>query len=301
MSKEPATPDLEFLMPSWVLSLRAERKSPATIKSYSDGVNAFLTWCRDAEVPAVLDKATVNAFTAHLLDSGREPATVRTRQLALRRFSAWMDEEGEVPDDGLLGLKAPKLDTKVIEPLTESELKALLKACDGTDFCSRRDEALIRFMVETGTRAGECAALLTDDLNLLEGTAIVRRGKGGKGRVVPFGAQTARALDRYRRLRAQHALAGTPAFWLGDRNRAFGYDALHKALTGRGAVAGLKGFHPHKLRHTAAHRWLAAGGSEGGLMAVAGWTRPDMIQRYTKARASERAAAEARKLNLGEI
>jgi hypothetical protein len=35
----------------------------------------------------------------------------------------------------------------------------------------------------------------------------------------------------------------------------------------------------------ATDRWLTAGGSEGGLMAVAGWTRPDMLLRYTKARA----------------
>ncbi len=43
------------------------------------------------------------------------------------------------------------------------------------------------------------------------------------------------------------------------------------------------------------------GGSEGGLMAVAGWTRPDMLLRYTKAQASARAADEARTLNLGEL
>ena len=36
-------------------------------------------------------------------------------------------------------------------------------------------------------------------------------------------------------------------------------------------------------------------------MAVAGWTRPDMLMRYTKAQASARAADEARKLNLGEL
>ena len=156
-------------------------------------------------------------------------------------------------------------------------------------------------MVETGTRAGECIALKTDDVNLLEGIAIVRKGKGGKGRPVPFGSQTARALDRYRRLRSQHVMADLPDFWLGARQRGFSYDALHKALAGRAIAAGIPNFHPHLLRHTAAHRWLAAGGSEGGLMAVAGWTRPDMLQRYTRARASDRAAVEARNLNLGDL
>ncbi len=55
------------------------------------------------------------------------------------------------------------------------------------------------------------------------------------------------------------------------------------------------------MRHTAAHRWLGAGGSETGLMAVAGWARPDMLLRYTRAQASARAAVEARTLNLGEL
>ena len=87
----------------------------------------------------------------------------------------------------------------------------------------------------------------------------------------------------------------------GDRGKRFSYDALHKTLGERANAAGIVGFHPHKLRHTAAHRWLAAGGSEGGLMAVAGWTRPDMLMRYTKAQASARAAEEAKKLNLGEL
>jgi len=63
----------------------------------------------------------------------------------------------------------------------------------------------------------------------------------------------------------------------------------------------VQGFRPHRLRHTAAHRWLAAGGSESGLMAMAGWTRVEMLIRYTRAHAGERAATEARRLDLGSL
>jgi integrase/recombinase XerD len=119
--------------------------------------------------------------------------------------------------------------------------------------------------------------------------------------VVPFGPHSRQAVDRYLRLRRSHPLASTPTLWLGDRGQAFSYDALRRALRGRADAAGIADFHLHRLRHTAAHRWLAAGGSEGGLMAVAGWSRPDMLLRYTAARASERAAAEADDLNLGDI
>ncbi|GEN78702.1 tyrosine-type recombinase/integrase [Actinotalea fermentans] len=301
MPKRPPAVDLAALLPSWALSLRAERKSPATVKSYTDGVRGFLAWCEETGTPPVLDKATVNGFTAALLEAGREPATVRSRQLGVRRFAAWLADEGEIPADPLLGIKAPKLDAKVIEPLTDDQIRALLKACRGDDLRDRRDTALIRFMVETGARAGETVALALADVDLMVGVAIVRRGKGGKGRSVPFGPQTGQAIDRYVRARRNHRLAGTPALWLGDRGKAFTYDALHKSLAERAARAGIVGFHPHLLRHTAAHRWLARGGSEGGLMAVAGWSAPDMLARYTRARASERAAAEARGLNLGDF
>ena len=123
----------------------------------------------------------------------------------------------------------------------------------------------------------------------------------GKGRVVPLAVEVAAAIDRYLRARKNHRLSADPALWLGDRGKGFTYYALHKSLAMRAERAGVAGFHPHALRHTAAHRWLAKGGSEGGLMAVAGWTRPDMLLRYTKAQASARAAEEAQRLNLGEL
>jgi hypothetical protein len=66
-------------------------------------------------------------------------------------------------------------------------------------------------------------------------------------------------------------------------------------------AAGLEHFIPHVLRHTAAQRRLSADGSEGGLMAVAGWKRRDMLDRYTQATAAERAATEARQLSLGDL
>lgn len=307
MRKAPPPPDLTALLPSWLLSLRADRKSVQTLKVYGDGVRFYLRWCDRAEA-APLERGSLRAWVAELMEGANRPATARARQHAVRRFTAWLTEEGELPADPFLGMTAPKLDTAVVEPLTDDHLRALLQACQPPKGAApavalrhRRDEAILRLMLETGARAGEVVGLQVADLDLPAGTAVIRRGKGGRGRVVPFGPHTARALDRYLRLRAHHRLGATPALWVGDRGKGFTYDALHKTLKQRADNAGITGFHPHRMRHTAAHRWLAAGGSEGGLMAVAGWTRPDMLMRYTQAQAASRAAAEARTLNLGEL
>jgi integrase len=120
-----------------------------------------------------------------------EAATARARQLALRRFSAWCADEGEIDYDDLLGLKPPKLDQKVVERLTEEQIRALVKACSGTDFRDRRDEAIVRFMLEAIVRAGEVVAMTTADVDIGRGIALVRRGKGGKGRPVPFARRPA--------------------------------------------------------------------------------------------------------------
>ena len=114
--------DLTELLPSWTRALRAERKSPATVKSYADGVKRYVGWCTANETSPDLSKATVQTFVAALLDQGQTPKTVTARLTAVRRFSAWLTEEGELPSDPLLGVKQPKLDRKVVDALTDDQL-----------------------------------------------------------------------------------------------------------------------------------------------------------------------------------
>jgi site-specific recombinase XerD len=294
-------PDLAVLLPSWELALNAERKSPATVEAYTIGVRMFLRWCADTGTTPELTKATVQGYTTALLKSGAEAATARARHMTLRRFAAWLVDEGELDTNPLLNLTPPQLDKKVTEALTDDQLKRLIKACNGKELIDRRDEAIARVMAETGVRASELLSMAAGDVDLPRGLAIVRRGKGGKGRVVPFGPQTAAAVDRYMRARRAHRLADTGRLWLGAGGQTFGYHGLNMALKRRARTAGIDNFHLHLLRSTAATRWLRAGGSEQGLMSVAGWSTRSMLDRYTGASAAERAATEARGLNLGEL
>lgn len=110
-------------------------------------------------------------------------------QLAVRRYTAWLAEEDEIDADPFLCVKAPKLDVRVVEPLSGEQLRALLKACAGPDFRDRRDEAIVRIMIETGPRAGQMVSMCIQDLDLAGGRAVVVRRKCGKGRVIPFSPQ----------------------------------------------------------------------------------------------------------------
>ena len=257
-------PDLAGLLPSWQLAMRAERKSPRTIGSYSEGVKAFLKWCAASGTPPELTKTTVQAFIGALLDNGAEGGTMRARHMALRRYAAWLADEGELDANPLDGMKLPKADIKVTEALTDDQLRRLIKACAGKGFRERRDEAIVRLLAECGLRAAELIGLQVADVNLQDGLATVRRGKGAKGRVVPFGPQTAAALDRYLRVRGSHRLAETGPLWLGQGGQTFGYHGLDKSLKERAQVAGIEKFHLHLMRNTAATRWLRAGRQRAG-------------------------------------
>lgn len=290
------------LLESWLLELRAERKSPKTVATYAEGVLAFLAWSQRAGVPPTLDVPTVNRFVVDLLDAGQSASTAKSRQLSVRRLSAWAAEEGELERDRLAGLRPPRLDEKPVVPLSVAELQALLGTCASKSFCDRRDEAIIRVLAETTVRAQELLAMTVSGTDVRGGVAVIDRGKGGKGRRVPFSVFAARAVDRYKRLRSHHRLAETDRLWLGDRGHSFAYSGLRMMLHDRGARAGIgRPVHAHLFRHTAATRWLEAGGSQDGLMAIAGWSTPAMLHRYVKATAESRAAAEASRLNLGEL
>ncbi|WP_270889589.1 tyrosine-type recombinase/integrase [Pedococcus sp. 5OH_020] len=166
MPRKPATPPLDALLPSWLLSLRADRKSEPTLKSHADGVRFYLAWCTQNGAEP-LDRSRLRGWVAALLDGGNQLATARSRQLAVRRFTAWLAEEGALPDDPFVGIKAPRLDTAVVEPLSEDPLRALLKACqpprgatpaealrhrrDGVDAVSRWTLGIVWLVAESTT------------------------------------------------------------------------------------------------------------------------------------------------------
>ncbi|HZO68180.1 MAG TPA: phage integrase N-terminal SAM-like domain-containing protein, partial [Kribbellaceae bacterium] len=102
--------DLPALLTSWQVALRAQRKSPRTLRSYTEGVVAYLRWCADHDRPVVMDRRQVVEFTDDMLANGAKPATATARQMGVRRFSAWLAAEGELDTDPLLGVKSPKVD-----------------------------------------------------------------------------------------------------------------------------------------------------------------------------------------------
>lgn len=312
MSEHLTVAELRELMEFWRVTLRGAGRSDATITVYLRGVRQYLDYCEDSGHAHPIDRRTLDSWLAHLRDGGMMGYTARSRLTAVRQFTKWLLREHEIGANPFTDMSQPTVDEKLTEPLGDDEIRALLATCKSPKgatpeivYTDIRDAAIIQIMVETGLRASEVVGLGVDDVHwsAQPPTLSILKTKTRRAREVPISAQAAERVGRYLRARRKRPDASTcEDFWLGARGKGgMSYAGLYDMLTRRAKDAGLVGFHPHQMRHTAAHRWLSRGGSESGLMSVAGWRSPQMLQRYTRAQAAARAAEEAQRLNLGEL
>jgi integrase/recombinase XerC len=287
---------------SFALSLHAANKSDKTIETYTEAAGqlfVFVTTIGRTEPDAII-RADVEAYLSHLRDLGRADSTVQNRYRSLRQLFAWLLDEEEIERDPMAAMKPPAISEKLTRVLSGDEITALLKSCNGRTFEDRRDRAIFLLLIDSAVRRAELVGMKLADVHEdRTGTTITVMGKGRRERTPPLGSNASVALNRYLRARDRRVDSGRLELWLG-RNGPLTASGVRSLVKRRGEAVGIHGLHPHIFRHTMAHAYLVAGGSESNLMVIAGWKSRSMLSRYAASTAVERARAEHKRISPGD-
>lgn len=310
-----SSPDVRTLIPSWRLFLEQDGggKAPGTIRSYTDTITKLAEWLAEAGHPTGVDDIQVEDLRAWLF-ARREATSKGNAAKEYRNLSVFWNwcvrEDERTGPNPMERIGKIKADEKAHPIFTTDELTALVVACAGSDWESKRDLAIIRILIDNGVRVSGLAGLRytpgedkTHDVFLARHRLRVTL-KGGREFWAPIGKKAAAAVDAYIRRRARHPHSDSPWLWLpanGGRTATgdvrLTASGIGQMLERRGVQAGVKNCHPHRFRRTMASTWE---GDSMQLMDIGGWESLEMVRLYSRAGREEQARKAHERLSPGD-
>ncbi len=173
--------------------------SKNTLAAYRRDLSLLAQWLAGQKVPiADLHQVREEDLTAYMAAKRSDKATTANRRLTVfKRFYRHALRHGYISEDPCAKLRAAKQAQRFPKILSEDQVSALLNAPNIEEPLGLRDRTMLELMYASGLRVSEIVALKTVSLGMNEGVVRVVNGKGGKERLVPFGAEAGQWLRRY--------------------------------------------------------------------------------------------------------
>lgn len=292
----------DMLADRWRKAIQAKALSRFTERDYAYTARRWSEWLADHGhdiEPAQVRAHHIDDFIADIVIA-TSAANGAHHYRNLRVFFSWLTKRKEITpgSNPMDETEPPTVPDKIIPVLTDEEHARIFAVCAGRDFLSVRDTAILMLFIDTGLRVSELGHLNRSDIKLGDRRFKVL-GKGNRERWVGFSSNTGLTLARYLKQRDQRDITNSTTLWLNRHGRPLTVDGIKDMLNRRGQQAGISGsLHAHRFRHGFSHRWKLAGGSNEGLMTIAGWSSSKMAEHYGRAARTERALAEQSRLSL---
>jgi integrase/recombinase XerD len=181
--------------------------SKNSLSAYRRDLTLFANWLElDGECTKSIYQVVEADLTAYMASKRDDKASTANRRLTVfKRFYRYALRQHLVEQDPCLKLRAAKQAQRFPKVLSEEQITTLLNTPDTAEALGLRDRTMLELMYASGLRVSEIVSLKTVALGLNEGVVRVVNGKGGKERLVPFGAEAGEWLRRYLQ-EARHVL-----------------------------------------------------------------------------------------------
>ena len=264
-----------------------------SLRTYENDLSALARWCaeRDVITPGAVTKPILERYQRHLFyyrQKNGKPLSLQRQVVMLARvksFFRWLVRHNVVLANPASDLDLPRMPRRSLpDALTAAEAEAILAAFDLDDPAGLLGRAMAEVLYSTGLRRSELCALTLFDLDPARGVVHVRRGKGGKSRMVPIGERALAWIRKYvDEVRPQ--FVGDPAertLFINERGAPVNAPGLGDRIDQAKRRAGItKRGACHLFRHTAATLMLENGADVRYIQEMLGHAHLGTTQIYT--------------------
>lgn len=227
-----------------------------------------------------------NYAVLSVADATLEPA-IRELCSLIRRHRLGYDQLGYITKQARrrMDLHPPRRPAPMPRGLSQDELDRFFHAVRNGGVPEH--ELIFRVAYATGARVSELCRIRREHVDLAAATIRIENGKGGKSRVVMMPASILLPL------RVHMQTTSDQEFLFETRRRSKYSPRWIQALASRyGALAGIDGMHPHRLRHTLLTKLAGGitlpdgqrvrGMSDAQLQVVSGHSQRRSLEVYSK-------------------
>lgn len=275
---------MESTIPNFVTYLeQVKNASYSTVMSYQRDLKKLFTFLESKGITNLEDvtSTSLNSYVLFLEREGFSTATVSRNVASMKSYFHFIFMLNQLEQDPAEPIKAPHIEKKVPEILSQQEVNDFLDApvCETAKGC--RDKAMLELLYATGMRVSELLMVQMDNLNLDMNYIICR--DGGKERVIPFGNTAREALERYIKEAREELLRGTESGYLfvncsGKPMSRQGFWKLVKQYAGKAHI--VKDITPHTLRHSFAVHLVQNGADLKAVQEMLGHSDISTTQMY---------------------
>jgi integrase/recombinase XerC len=236
--------------------LRADSRSPHTIRSYIHDLLIFQGWLGGDPHVASIQPAYLNEFLASSMVQKKPDGSLRTKgsinkiKTVFKAFFGWLEKTGISPVNPAAGIRIKYYQRALPDILTDIEQKQLLKTLAQTrGQRAFRDRVIYIVLLNTGLRVQELVNLDIADINLAEKRLTIT-AKGNQEATRFLNARVRRVLEQYLKWRKKVSTK-SPALFLSSHKGRLSIRQAQRSFEQWVRTAGInKRLSIHSLRHT---------------------------------------------------